>query len=128
MSEQDTTLIMLTVGKADNGKSATLAFSCALSAIALDCETAVFLTSDGSVWGYEGSASGIVAQGFPPLEGLIEDFLDSGGRLLLCSVCHKTCSSGGPDVEPSTPLLKGTSIAGFTTAVELASKGASFTF
>ncbi|MCA9120634.1 MAG: DsrE family protein [Planctomycetaceae bacterium] len=128
MPGQDTVVIMLTVGKADNGKAATLAFSCALSALALDCQTTVFLTSDGSVWGYQGSASGIVAQGFPPLQTLIDDFLASDGRLLLCSVCHKTCGNGGPDVESRTPLVPGVSIAGFTTAVQLATQGASFTF
>ncbi len=50
--EAQSAVVILTVGKADNGKNATLAFSCALSALAMGHNAAVFLTSDGAVWGY----------------------------------------------------------------------------
>ena len=63
-SKRKNVVVVLTVGKSDNGKNATLAFSCALSALAMGNEASVFLTSDGAVWGYQGSASGISVQGF----------------------------------------------------------------
>lgn len=127
-AESENVVVMLTVGKADNGKNATMAFSCALSAIAMGSQAVVFLTSDGAVWGYQGSASGISVQGFPPLESLIEQFLESGGRVILCSVCHRTCSSGGPDEEPVNKKLKLTEIGGFATMLELAMNGVCITF
>ncbi|MCA9079009.1 MAG: DsrE family protein [Planctomycetaceae bacterium] len=128
MSAEKNVVVMLTSGKSDNGKNATLAFSCALSSIALGQPTSVFLTSDGAVWGYHGSASGITVQGFPPLSDLIQQFLDAGGTLLLCSVCHRTCSSGGPDDDPHGRALGQTRIAGFATVVELALNGVCITF
>ena len=127
MVEQSPVVIMLTSGKSDNGKNATLAFSCGLSALAMGQPTSLFLTSDGAVWGYEGSASGIAVQGFPPLEELIHEFIAADGRLLLCSVCHKTCGLGGSDVEQSDKRGRA-EIAGFATVVELAQRGTCISF
>jgi len=121
-------VIIVTAGKADNGKNATMAFSCAMSAQAMGHQVAVFLTSDGAVWGYRGSAHGIVVQGFPPLAELIKQFLEENGRLILCSVCHRTCSSGGPEDVPVAEKLPQTEIGGFATIIELASDGMAITF
>ncbi|MCA9269875.1 MAG: DsrE family protein [Planctomycetales bacterium] len=128
MSAKESVVVTLTTGKSDNGKMATIALSCALSALALESDTTLFLTSDGSVWGYEGSAKGIVVQGFPPLEDMLAEFLAGGGRLLMCSVCHKTCGVGGPEAHAARPLHPGASVAGFATVVELAKRGTTFTF
>ncbi len=128
MDSQQQTVVILTVGKSDNGKRATLAFSCALSALAINQQAVVFLTNDGAIWGYEGSAEGMVAQGFPPLQELIEQFREVGGRLLICSVCHRTCSAGGITDLPSSSLIEGAEIAGFATVLELAAQGVCITF
>lgn len=128
MDSKQQTVVILTVGKSDNGKRATLAFSCAMSALAIDQDAVVFLTSDGAVWGYQGSAEGTVTQGFPPLQELIEQFREAGGRLLMCSVCHRTCSSGGIADLPSSSLIDGAEIAGFATVLELAAQGVCVTF
>ncbi|MEZ6060502.1 MAG: DsrE family protein [Planctomycetaceae bacterium] len=121
-------VVVLTTGKSDNGKNATLAFSCALSAQALGQPTTVFLTSDGAVWGYTGSADGITVQGFSPLQSLIRQFLEADGRILLCSVCHRTCGVGGPGIEPPIEKLPEVAIAGFTSMVELAIQGVCISF
>ncbi len=121
-------VVILTQGKVDNGKAATLAFSCALSGLTLDMPAAIFLTGDGAVWGYRGSAQGISVQGFPSLETLIQQFTDLGGRLLLCSVCQKTCSAGGPADPPTTEPLRSIEVAGFATVLELAADGVCVTF
>ncbi|MCA9024263.1 MAG: DsrE family protein [Planctomycetaceae bacterium] len=127
MSEEKTLTVILTVGKSDNGKMATLAFSAALSAAAMGQPASIFLTGDGAVWGFEGSARGISVQGFPPLDDLIQEFRLAGGRLLLCSVCHRTCSSGSHEVAPSVKMLDGTEICGFATVLELAGQGVCLT-
>ncbi|MCA9265218.1 MAG: DsrE family protein [Planctomycetales bacterium] len=128
MDQEKQVVVVLTTGKSDNGKNATLAFSCGLSALALGQNATVFLTSDGAVWGYRDSAEGIAVQGFSPLQTLIDEFLQAGGQVLLCSVCHRTCSAGGPNTEPSTPRLPEVQAGGFATVVELALQGVSFTF
>ncbi|MCA8988842.1 MAG: DsrE family protein [Planctomycetaceae bacterium] len=121
-------VVILTVGKADNGKHATLAFSCAFSALAMGHKASVFLTSDGAVWGYKGSAQGITVQGFPPLQDLINQYLDEGGRLILCSVCHRTCGMGSPDIQYAIEKLPQTEIGGFATILDLAADGVAITF
>ena len=128
MVEPKQVVIVLTAGKSDNGKNATLAFSCGLSALAMGRETTVFLTSDGAVWGYDGSADGIVVQGFAPLKELIEQFIAADGKVLICSVCHRTCSTGGPDSGTNARKLPQASMAGFASMLELAMQGTCITF
>ncbi len=121
-------LVILTTGKSDNGKSATMAFSCGMSALAMGHPATIFLTSDGSVWGYQGSAFGMCVQGFPPLADLIQQYFLAGGELIVCSVCHKTCGPGGPDVNPTAEMLTQARMGGFATIIELGMGGMSFTF
>jgi predicted peroxiredoxin len=128
MSDESSFTVMLTTGKADHGKAATLGFSCAVASIAMGNETTVFLTGDGSVWGYQQNATGTSVQGFPPLDGLISDFLESGGEIYICSVCHRTCSIDGPNESRDDQLIEGVKIGGFTVAIEKAQRGPLVTF
>ena len=121
-------LVVLTVGKSDNGKNATLAFSCGLSALAMGRRSAVFLTSDGAIWGYSGSADDIRVQGFPMLGELISNYIDSGGEVILCSVCHKTCSSGSPNQPNNAIMLDGVTIGGFASMIDRGIDGMTVTF
>ncbi|MCC9601261.1 DsrE family protein [Stieleria sp. JC731] len=121
-------VIVLTSGKSDNGKNATMAFSCGLASIAIGRPTTVFLTSDGAVWGYQGSSSGIAVQGFPPLSELIEQYVDAGGEIMLCSVCHTTCSVGPPGGKLEIEKLPGIEIGGFTAVLDLAIGGTTMSF
>lgn len=123
MEEEKPVTVILTVGKSDNGKIATLAFSAGLAGLSMGQPTTIFLTGEGAVWGFEGSATGISSQGFPPLEQLIQTYLETGGRILLCSVCYKTCSAGGPTAATTVSKLSGVEIAGFATVLELAGRG-----
>lgn len=128
MAEEKPVTIILTIGKSDNGKVATLAFSAGLAGISMGQPTTIFLTGEGAVWGFHGSASGIAVQGFPPLDQLIQSYQESGGRILLCSVCYKTCSAGGPSDAPGVAEIPGVQIAGFTTVLELAGRGVCLSF
>ena len=126
--EHHAVVIVLTEGKSDNGRKASLAFSAGLASLALGMETTIFLTSDGAIWGYEGSADGITVQGFVSLDQLIEQFLLAEGRLLLCSTCHMTCGPGRPDRKPAVTKLAGAELGGLTAVLELASRGTCLTF
>lgn len=126
--ESPNVLIMITVGKADNGRSATMAFSAGMSALAMGHPATVFLTSDGSVWGFQGSADDIRVQGFPPLVELIDQYMEAGGKMIICSVCHKTCSTGNPESNPTIDLVDGVTIGGFATVIGTCMGGMSFTF
>ncbi|MCC9658932.1 DsrE family protein [Rhodopirellula halodulae] len=127
-SVNERVVVTLTSGKEDNGKNATMAFSCGLASLSLGKPTTIFLTSDGAVWGYQGTAQGIAVQGFPPLSELIDQYLEAGGEVILCSVCHTTCSVGPPGGGPPVKKLPGIVIGGFTTVVDRAIGGTTISF
>ncbi len=88
-------LVLLATGSDDGGKRATLAFSAACSSAALGTRTRVFLVGDGSYWAYEGHCHGVHQEGFPPLEDLMQDFVDLGGEVLICTACDGVCTVPG---------------------------------
>lgn len=128
MATKSKMLIILTEGKADNGRKATLAFAMGLSAVAMDVEVCLFLTSDGAVWGYDKSAYGIVVPGFSPLDDLIDQYVNTGGKIMLCSTCHMTCGAGDPRTGPSVQKLECVEIAGMATVIEFALDASTVTF
>mgnify|MGYP006350289263 FL=1 len=85
--------IMLMSGTEDGGKRATLAFVAALSAAAMERPVQVFLAGDGAIWGDPDQADQVEMPGFPPLVELIQEYLDLGGVLLVCSTCEHFCSA-----------------------------------
>ena len=87
--------VILASGPEDGGKRATLALAAACTAQAMDLDTIVFLVGDGAHWGYDGHAERVHAPGFPALAELIDLFVESGGRLLLCSACDGVCALPG---------------------------------
>ena len=88
--------IMLMSGTEDGGKRATLAFVAALSAAAMERPVQVFLAGDGAIWGDPDQADRVEMPGFPPLTELIQEYLDLGGALLVCSTCERFCSAREP--------------------------------
>lgn len=128
MAETEKILIILTEGKSDNGRKATLAFSMGLASLTMGLESTIFLTSAGAIWGYDQSAFGISVPGFIPLDELINQYIESGGKLQLCSTCHLTCGAGDPRKGPSVAKLSCVEISGMVSVVERAIGGTTFTF
>lgn len=87
-------VVMLTSGDGDGGKRATLAFSAACTAIAMDFDTRVFLIGDGSQWAYERASDSLIQPGFPPLSELIDSFMNLGGKIYLCAACDQEQPAG----------------------------------
>lgn len=87
-----TYVLVLATGLDDGGKRATLAFSAACSALAMDMPTHVFMVGDGSHWAYEGHADPVHQAGFPALTELMDAYVELGGNLYLCSACDQVCS------------------------------------
>ena len=90
-TEQETLVVMLTAGNDDDGKRATLAYTAATCAAAMDRRTVMFLAGDGAHWAYEGRTSGVQAPGFPALEELMDSLVDMGGEIYICSACDQVC-------------------------------------
>lgn len=88
---QDTFVVMLTSGNDDGGKRATLAYTAATCAAAMDKRTILFLVGDGAHWAYEGRTEGVKANGFPALEELMDSLIELGGDVFVCSACDQVC-------------------------------------
>lgn len=84
---------------------ATISFILAVSA-AKENDAAVFITADASDLCVQGGTDGLVAEGHEPLQNLVNQFLELGGKIWLCPVCAKTRGIGDRD------LIAGVEIAG----------------
>jgi predicted peroxiredoxin len=79
-------LINLATGLED-GERVLVAFLVATAALAQDKQVVVWATKDAVRLGLPGEMSGVVCKGCPPLERLLEQFVDGGGELWLCPIC-----------------------------------------
>ena len=121
-------VIVLTSGNEDGGKRATLAFSAACTAQAMELDTRVFLVGDGSHWAYQGHSSDIHHNGFPALDELLETFVSLDGEIYVCSACDTVCST---DVaEDGTMLIRRTDVQpqGLAAVLSYMVGGSSLTF
>lgn len=126
-SRPKTYTVILATGLNDDGKRATLAFSAACSALALDMTTHIFLVGDGSHWAYQGHAEAIHQAGFPALSELMDSYLELGGAIYLCSACDQVCSL--PLTDGAVLIRRtGVEIRGLVSILDYAADGATITF
>jgi len=78
----------LTVGKSDTDR-ATVAFVVANAAVASDKDTVVFLSMEGVRLAVGDYANDVTEEGFAPLQQLMANFAEAGGKIYVCSPCFK---------------------------------------
>lgn len=110
-------LVSLTNAKNDADK-ATVGFVVANAAVASGQETVVFLNVEGAYLASKGYADDIHEEGFAPLKRLMDQFVEAGGTLWVCSPCFK---KRGLDEEN---VVEGAIIVGGAKVVEFLSQGA----
>ena len=128
MATQETLVVILATGNEDGGKRATLAFTAANCAAAMDRPVIMFMVGDGAHWAYEGRASGVQQDGFPSLEELMEYLIDMGGQMYVCSACDEICSV--PSVDEAGSLRRHSAIEprGMSAVLSYITQGRSVTF
>jgi predicted peroxiredoxin len=119
--------IILTSGDEDGGRRATLAFSAACSARAMGVETLVYLVGDGVCWGGAQHADYFHAAGFPPLNQLIDNFVQAGGQLYQCATNTNAGNQSQPD-EGRYKRRQGVQIMGFASLIDQLSSSSAITF
>ena len=88
MSEQKKLVIVNSRGFDDERSS--VAWSIANTSIASDMDVTVFLVSAGVDWVRKGAADAAQLNPFDPtMNDMIVNFLDNGGRILVCPPCAK---------------------------------------
>ncbi|MCD8511552.1 MAG: DsrE family protein [Bacillus sp. (in: Bacteria)] len=110
-------LVSLTNGKNDTDR-ATVGFVVANAAVASGKQVVVFLNIDGAYLSDKGYADDIHEAGFAPLKGLMDQFVEAGGIIWVCSPCHKKRELNEDN------LIEGATIVGGAKVVEFLSEGA----
>jgi predicted peroxiredoxin len=82
----DKVLINLTTGMED-AERVTLAFLVATAAQQQGKDVVVWATKEAVRLGLPGHAQGEACDGCPPLERLLDQFREAGGKLWLCPIC-----------------------------------------
>ena len=110
-------LVSLTSAKNDPDK-ATVGFVVANAAVASGQDTVIFLNVEGAYLAAKGYANDIHEEGFAPLKQLMDQFIEAGGTLWVCSPCVKKRNLNEED------LIEGATIVGGAKVVEFLSQGA----
>jgi predicted peroxiredoxin len=108
--------INLTCSK-DNTDKATVGFVVANAAVASAQQTLVFLSIEGVRLSQKGFSDTIHEEGFAPLRELIENFVQAGGSIWVCSPCFKKRKLD------EAALIPGATIVGGAKLVEFLSDG-----
>jgi len=101
----------------DNPEKATIAFILAYTSSKTN-PTAVFATSEAAGLLLRNQRPDIVADGYEPLNGLIDGFIENGGRIWLCPACAKAKGISEDD------LIDGVELAGAPKTMEYLASGA----
>lgn len=101
----------------DDPEKATIAFILAFTSSKTN-ETAVFLTSGASNLMTRGKRPTVQAQGYEPLNGLIDGFIENGGKIWLCPACANAKGLAADD------LIDGVEIAGAPKTMAYLASGA----
>lgn len=109
--------VSITNGKNDTDR-ATLGFVVANASVASGLETVVFLNVDGAYLASKGYADDIHEEGFAPIRGLMDQFIEAGGIIWVCSPCFKKRGL------TEDQLIEGATIVGGAKLVEFLSSGA----
>jgi predicted peroxiredoxin len=89
----------------DNAEKATISFILAFTSSKTH-ETAVFAASGAADLLVKSKRPTVHAQGYEPLNGLIDGFVENGGKIWLCPACAKAKGVAQED------LIEGVEIAG----------------
>lgn len=85
----DKKMVVFATHGAEDPERATIPFVMANAVLASDVETVVILQTTGVTLAVKGNARHVRAEAFPPLDELMKNFQDMGGRLLVCVPCIK---------------------------------------
>lgn len=88
MTEKEEKILYFATHAGDNSEKAAMPFVMAIAAMAMDIKATVALQGAGVYLARKGYINNMTPPGgFPPLKKLVEDFLELGGKLLVCVPC-----------------------------------------
>jgi len=100
-------LIFVTTRADDKPDMATIPFALGNSALAMDAEAIIILQSSGVFLGKKDFARHIHAAGFPPLQELMEIFIEEGGKIYACEPCIRARNLSAEDLLEGIEIVAG---------------------
>jgi predicted peroxiredoxin len=113
MTEKKEKLILMCTHGPEDPERATIPFVMATAAQASDVDVVIGLQVDGVLLAKKGVAETIAAPAFPPLKELLDIYLESGGKLLVCGPCVKS-----RQINPETDFVTGATVVNAATFVK----------
>jgi len=90
MNEQSEKILYIATHASDNPEKAAMPFVMANAALAMDIQATVVLQGNGVYLARKGYVENMLPPGgFPPLTKLVKEFLELGGKLMVCVPCIK---------------------------------------
>lgn len=96
----------------DNLEKAAVAFIVAGASAGRDGETAMFLTSE-AIYMATPNGNRVETPGFPPLNELVQAYIDKGGILWVCKACADAKGLTADDLMPGAEIAGAGHILGF---------------
>jgi predicted peroxiredoxin len=103
MSEQNEKILYIATHAGENPEKAAMPFVMANAALAMDIQATVVLQGNGVYLARKGYTENMLPPGgFPPLTKLVSEFIELGGKLLVCVPCIKERK-----IDEKTDLIEG---------------------
>jgi predicted peroxiredoxin len=113
MSDKKEKLILMCTHGPEDAERATIPFVMATAAQASEVDVVIGLQASGVLLAKKGVAEGIAAPAFPPLKELLDIYLESGGKILVCGPCVKS-----RQINPETDFVPGATVVNAATFVK----------
>jgi len=85
----------------------------------------IYLTMDGTVWAMQNAAKNVKVEGFENLQEYIDQFIDLGGKILVCAPCSEYYCSFPHKNETDYRLISEAKLSGLSTVVSMVSSNTS---
>lgn len=106
MAEKTEKIVFIATHGPEHPEKATFPFLMANAAQAMDIEAVVALQGVSVLLARKGCAEHVFAAGMTPLKELMDNFLENGGRLLVCIPCIEERKISPEDLIPQAELVK----------------------
>jgi uncharacterized protein involved in oxidation of intracellular sulfur len=102
-TEQTEKILYIGTRAGDDPEKAAMPFVMANAALAMDIEATLCLQGNGVYLAQKGYADTMMPPGgFPPIKKLVSEFIELGGKLLVCVPCIKE-----RNIDETTDLVEG---------------------
>jgi len=110
MNQTKEKLVIVTTHAEEVQDKATIPFALGCAALTMDKDVVIILQSTAVHLATKGYAPRVRANGFPPLNELLEIYFESGGQLMVCSPCAQARNIEPEDLIANVEVISGAAL------------------